>query len=112
MKTIAKKLRRRLGETIAETLVALLVASLALMMLAGMIAATTRTVKLSEDKMDEYYEENVKLQNIGTTKTYSGSITLDGTAISVPVVYDENKTFKDTVTAYKYAGPAAGGTGD
>lgn len=105
MKEIAKKLRSRLGETIAETLVSLLIASLALMTLAGMITATTRNVRTSEKKINSYYEANVKLQNIKAETAQTGSVTikLAGQEISYDVLYEENDTFKDTVTAYRLA---------
>ena len=57
-KRLGKKLRSRAGETISETLVSLLVASLALVMLAGAIAAATRVIVKSKNKLDSYYGES------------------------------------------------------
>ena len=117
MKKIAAKLRSRRGETIAETLVSLLVGCLALMVLAGMIAATARLVRTSEEKMDEYYVESAKLADpeesgeSGTvTVTVSGS-ELE-TSVSCGVSAYENTIFSGhTVTAYRLTTSDDGGSG-
>ena len=72
---LIKKLNSQSGESIAETLFAVLVAAIALTMLAGMITATANMVKTSEDKMDKYYTESRKLEEIGTGSVLSLSIT-------------------------------------
>lgn len=55
---IRGKLRSRAGESIAETLVALLISALALVMLAGVISASTRIVTSSREKLNKYYSVN------------------------------------------------------
>ena len=111
MKQIRNKTRSRSGETLAEVLVALLVATLALMILAGMISSTTSIVKASESKMDDYYAENAKLENISGTET-PVTITIEDTTdtpvthtFDVKLNYYENQIFgaSKTVTAYKIA---------
>ena len=117
MKQIAGKLRSRKGETIAETLVSLLVGCLALMVLAGMIAATARLVRTSEDKMDEYYVESAKLaepeksgESDSVTVTVSGSEV--ETSVSCEVAAYENTIFSGhTVTAYRLTTSDDSGSG-
>lgn len=114
MRQIAKKLRSRSGETIAETLVALLVGVLALMVLAGMISATSRIVKKSEAKMDDYYKECATLATFETedsegiedgvveiTISESGE-SGESSTVSCPVKVYNNTIFANhTVTAYQ-----------
>lgn len=115
MKQIVKKLRSRAGETIAETLVALLVGTLALMVLAGMITATSNIIKTSESKMDDYYKECAKLATFetgGAGATGSGTAVItvgESTTVSVPVASYENNIFAGhTVTAYRMSTAPAG----
>lgn len=107
------KLQSRAGETLAEVLIALLVSTLALMILAGMISSTTNVVKASKQKMDEYYAENRKLEDFSGGGSATVTITIGTHAVEVPVVYEQNdKMGNRIVTAYRYAEPAAGGSGD
>ena len=113
MKQMMNKLQSRVGETLAEVLIALLVSTLALMILAGMISSTTNVVKASEQKMDEYYTANGKLENISGGGSATVTITIGTHAVEVPVVYEQNdKLGNRIVTAYRYVAPAAGGSGD
>lgn len=112
MKRLIKKLNSQSGESIAETLFAVLVAAIALTMLAGMITATANMVKTSEDKMDTYYTESRKLEEIGAGSELSLSITSeDDIKIEGIRVYSaQNGTFQKTpVTAYRPKGGAGGG---
>ena len=112
MKRLIKKLNSQSGESIAETLFAVLVAAIALTMLAGMITATANMVKKSEDKMDTYYTESRKLEEIGAGSELSLSITgVDDIKIEgIPVYSAKNGTFQKTpVTAYRPKGGAGGG---
>lgn len=116
MKHGIKKLKSRSGESIAETLLAVLVAALALTMLAGMITAAVSMVKKSEEKMDDYYRESWKLEQIeeagDDADTLNLSITgTDGITISGIKVYSaKNETFQKTpVTAYRPANGTGGG---
>lgn len=118
MKQIKVKLRSRLGESMAETLVALLVASLALMVLAGMITATSNIVKTSEEKMDDYYVECRKLATFAAEdegEIGAGTVTItvsDGeleTVVSENVDVVKNDIFANhTVTAYRVPTAADG----
>ena len=56
-----RRLRDRRGESIGEVLVALLIAAVALMMLASLIATSTRLTRSSEERMQEYYTANENL---------------------------------------------------
>ena len=113
MRQVFKKLRSRAGETIAETLVALLVGTLALMILAGMISATARLVTRSEKKMDDYYAGYADLANpSGTLVSISINVSPveasgedEATTVSgINIVPHTDETFKEHVTAYRYAG--------
>lgn len=65
-----RKLHSTLGESIGETLVALLVSTLGIMLLAGMIVASTRLIMQSEETLSKYYTANniISAQDIGDTK--------------------------------------------
>ena len=111
MKQIVNKLRSRAGETIGEVLVALLVSTLALMILAGMITATSNIVNISKDRMDEYYTANGELENISSGDPATVTITVGSHQVGTGVVYQQNSVLGEnrTVTAYKYSGPVSGG---
>ena len=53
---IMNKLGSSSGESISETLVALLISALALVMLAGVIATSSRIVRKSRESMESYYD--------------------------------------------------------
>ena len=111
MKQIVNKLRSRAGETIGEVLVALLISTLALMILAGMISATSTITKSSEKKMNDYYTANAGLEDFsGAQGPVELTLTVGSQSVKVNVVYNENPTFGTdrTVTAYKYSGPSGG----
>ena len=114
VKIIKRKLSGRAGETIGEVLVALLISTLALMILAGMISATARIVRTSEEKMGEYYTANAALETIVAPNASSDvvTVTVGETGIQMPVVYAVNDTFDSVkVVAYrnKSASPSPGG---
>lgn len=103
MKQIKKKLKSCAGESLAETLIAVLVIVLALTMLAGMITATTNIVTRSKDKMNDYYEENARLEKMsGDKKNLTLSITgTEDEKIEVTVMAFVNEEFGNTpVIAY------------
>lgn len=112
-KRICEKLRSRTGESIAETLIAVLVIAVAAMLLAGMISATNNMVRQSNDKMNEYYKENAKLEIIAKTTTSTDTIQISAKVVNetsdiafsipgVPVTYVENTTFgSNPVIAYR-----------
>lgn len=120
MKQIRMKIRGCRGETIAEVLVALLVSTLALMILAGMISATSRIVIGSKDKMDDYYKANTGLETFAGASKAENPIVLKITAaeavhtVTIPaerIEYNENKELKETVTAYRYIAASSGESG-
>ena len=57
-KQFMTKLRSLKGESISEVLVALLISSLALVMLAAMIATSSRLILNSKEKLNKYYAQN------------------------------------------------------
>ena len=101
------KLRNKAGETIAETLIALLIAAIALTMLAAMIASTVNVVTVSKDKIEEYYEKSVPLEQMVAEGTGGSSATVAFSAgnlsAEAEVVCYTNETFNSTdkaVSAY------------
>lgn len=111
------KLRSNAGESISETLVALLISALAIVMLAGAIAASSRIVTSSRNKLNTYYNGNEVLVrlNMGSETDIavnSGSnhhikITAGTENIeSRNIDYFENHAFeKNKVIAYKLSAP-------
>lgn len=109
MKQVKRKLCSPAGETISEVLIALLISTLALMILAGMISATAGVVKTSSEKMETYYSENAKLEEIGTDKTAKLTITVSGgsattTITDIDIAWYSNDTLNTVVTAYRSVG--------
>ena len=91
---IKRKLRGRSGESIAETLIAVLIAAVALMMLAGMLSATTNTVQRSSAALESYYAEN---ENLETLTPVEGKTEI----VTVTVGDSEGNWFSKSVTVYK-----------
>lgn len=101
MKNVMKKLHSRKGESLAETLVAVLVIALALTMLAGMITATVNMVNKSKTRMNEYYGENARLEQMTGDGTLNMKFT-GAVSVDVPVSQATNNTFSNTpVIAYE-----------
>lgn len=86
MKRLIRKCVRRLkngrGETITEVLVALLVSALALTMLAAMVAASTRMVNESRNKIDEYYQAGNGMAALSGSAAGTGRAALTGEGTS------------------------------
>lgn len=81
--SIKNKLRSRAGETITETLVSLLISALALVMLAGVISASSRIVNRSKAALDAYYDAcNAMVEMSDASETGTGSVKITGTGIS------------------------------
>ena len=101
---IRKLLRSKKGETIAEVLIALLLSSLALVMLASMISATNNMVGKSEKKMEDYYSQNERLENIHVSPRPASMITVSisgsGVAVTPTVPYAVNDELGTEVYAY------------
>jgi len=101
VKNVMKKLHNRKGESLAETLVAVLVIALALTMLAGMITATANMVNKSKSKMNEYYTENARLEQMTVDGTLNMKLTGD-VSVDVTVSQTTNNTFSNKpVIAYE-----------
>ncbi len=107
-----KKLRSRSGESIGETLVALLISTMGIMLLAGMITASTRMVIQSRDAFDDYYAVNnaVAKHDAEAINSYfeSGSVTItikdssNKTLLTVPDItyYKDTKLGRSPVISY------------
>lgn len=109
---ITNKLRSSAGESIAETLVALLISALALVMLAGVIAASSRIVNSERSKLNTYYEKNEKIVKLNSELQGPVNITIkvtekDNSTTTVgteSVKYYKNDAFTNKpVIAYKRA---------
>jgi len=112
LKSLLRKIRSQSGESIAEVLVSLLIAALAMLLLAGMINASSNLISKSRSKMQEYYEANnaiVQQSSSGTTGSATltevdseGNTVSDGVSQSIDVTYFENDTFTNKpVITYK-----------
>lgn len=102
---INSKLSSTAGESLAETLVSLLISALALVMLAGVITASTRIVSNSRDKLNRYYDSNEKLALMNDADGKAGTISIknEGTVVATnDILYFENDEFsKNKVVAYR-----------
>ena len=68
MKCYCEKLKGQAGESITEILIALLISSFALIMLAGMITASSRSITSSSEAIESYYAgEDPKTGDISIT---------------------------------------------
>lgn len=102
-KKLRDRLRSRAGESIGEVLVALLISVLGLMLLAGMIAASTRMVQRNRESMNAYIDGGNKLAE-QSAQDGSGTVTLNygGSASStVNVSYYKTTVNGKTVISYK-----------
>ena len=111
---LIKKLRSSRGDSIAEVLIALLISVVALVMLAAMIASSTRLIQQSRTAIEKYDAANNALATMadgsasgngklivkagGNTVKLTGSDPTDGIAVK----FYESKVFGDKkVVAYK-----------
>ncbi|MBQ9544901.1 MAG: hypothetical protein IJV00_07230 [Clostridia bacterium] len=107
---ILKKLKDVRGESLSEILIALLVSSLAIVLLAGMINASSTMISNSREKVADYVsaDRSVVEQNgsseTGTVSIKEGSetITLTDGAGSITVVYYSNSE-NESVKSYRVA---------
>ena len=93
MKRLILKVKSAAGESLAEVLVSLLIGALALLLLAGMITASSAMVKRSTESMETYNEkENAAAEKAGTG---SGTVVLkyNGRSESFRVKYDSFEAF-------------------
>ena len=119
MKKLRRKLKSARGETLTEVLVAVLVAALALVMLAGMISASSNMVQNSRTTMGKYLEKENQLELQNGSEAGSGSVEVtlqegtsdkvirltDGSGDSVAVKYYENQEIgREPVVSYKVKG--------
>lgn len=85
---IMNKLGSSSGESISETLVALLISALALVMLAGVIATSSRIVRKSRESMESYYDncnEMVLMSAGAGSSEKTGQVSISGDGIAAPV---------------------------
>lgn len=77
MKRFCEKLKGQAGESISEVLIALLISSFALVMLAGMISASSQIITKSNSIIERYYAgeeqetEPLKITISGQAESYS-----------------------------------------
>lgn len=73
---IRQRLRDKSGETLAEVLISLLVSALALVLLAGIINASSTIIQKTDKTMKDYYGGYEELAETGTAKDGTVTITL------------------------------------
>ncbi len=101
-KKLLEKLRSRRGDSIAEVLVALLISAVALVMLASMIADSSRLILRSRDRMAEYDAANNALAVMSADE--------DDDADDLLIVRTGTVTVKDTAdTAVNLTGASGAG---
>ncbi|MBO4419995.1 MAG: hypothetical protein J5789_09265 [Oscillospiraceae bacterium] len=75
IRRLKARLRSKRGESIAEVLIALMISSMALVLLAGMITATTGIVKKSKDATNEYTgKSNQLVEKLDSECSGSGEV--------------------------------------
>ena len=117
-KRIARKLKSRAGESLGEVLIALLIAALALTMLAAVISSSSKIITQSKKKMADYntanevlaaQETETKKLNITIKRTTGESepFTSTGSAIALTpgqttngIFYAENEVAGKPVISY------------
>jgi type II secretory pathway component PulJ len=78
------KLRSRRGESLVEILISLVVSSLGILMLAGVIATSTRIIKNNSLLMDQYYRRNNVLETRADDAVSGDGVTVEsGAAIKI-----------------------------
>ena len=106
------KVKSKKGESITEVLVALLISALAIVLLAGMVNASTNMILKSKDKMEKYAnaENNVVERNgegesgaVQIVDSNNNPVTLtDGAGTDIDVAYfTNNESVQHTVRSYK-----------
>lgn len=113
LQAMVKKLKSKKGESISEVLIALLVSALAVVLLAGMINASTEMIQKSKNKMEKYVnaENGIVEQNADDPDTgrvtvqvnnQAAKLTDDTPDTGIPVKYYTNsESGKYTVRSYK-----------
>ncbi len=91
MNKVIRMTKNNKGESLAETLVALLIAALGILLLAGMVNASSNLVRSSRQKILEYV--GLENQLVDQTATgIDGKIVLTGSDGIVTLTKDETKT--------------------
>ena len=82
LQATVKKLKSKKGESISEVLIALLVSALAIVLLAGMINASSEMIRNSKEKIDQYVkaENGIVEQNEDGPDTGSVTVRVNGQA--------------------------------
>ncbi len=113
LQAMVQRLKSKKGESISEVLIALLISALAIVLLAGMINASTEMIQKSKDKMDKYVNAENGIVEQNTNGTEPGSVTTkvngretklsdDSPNYVVPVQYYTNgESGSNTVRSYK-----------
>ena len=84
MNKINRKLRSNSGESMAETLISLLVAALGILLLAGMIQASSNLIVSSNEKFRKYVEdENIIIEKDEDEKLGDGQVSLTSGDIAI-----------------------------
>ena len=115
LQAMVKRLKSNKGESISEVLIALLVSALAIILLAGMINASTEMIQKSKAKMDKYVDAENGIVEQSADDPDTGSVTVvqgngaspvkltdDAPDAGIQVEYYTNsESGKNTVRSYK-----------
>ncbi len=111
-KRMLEKLRSRRGDSLAEVLVAMLISAVALVMLASMIASSSRMILRSRESMEEYDAANNVLASMPDTVPAVVNTVTKASNVELNVKNADSETVRlrsaggDLVTVYENAGYA------
>jgi competence protein ComGC len=100
-KRIAARLKDKKGETLMELLFAMLISSLGMIILAGMIVASTNIIKRGNEVLKSYVTEENKIVAQDTEdETGSAIFKIGGTARKLTDYNDSDTDYDDSDTDY------------
>lgn len=100
-KRIAARLKDKKGETLMELLFAMLISSLGMIILAGMIVASTNIIKRGNEVLKSYVTEENKIvaqDTASETETGSATFKISGTARMLTDYDDSDTDYDDSDT--------------
>lgn len=111
-KRMLEKLRSRRGDSIAEVLVAMLISAVALVLLASMIASSSRMIRRSRESMEDYDAANNVLAAMPDTVPDTVHTVTKASDVELNVKNADSQTVRlktasgNVVTVYENAGYA------
>ena len=96
------KLKSKKGESITEVLVALLISALAIVLLAGMVNASTNMILKSKDKMEKYANAENSVVERNGNEPATGTVTFKIGENKIRLNDDNNGTTDNEVSVEYY----------